>query len=244
MRSDVAAHLCNESNIHDDEDEHHAPYKLMYLFFVLFVGCECPPSIASPMYRSFPSSGLLKTLLAPLRVPYTGVILSVGLVGGVLFNIFSQDDTFVTITTASPDVHVGIFLPTLIFESAYRTEYHAFMKSISPILSISIVGYFTVVASISLVARYLFFFQQWTYLECLLLGVTVSATRPVTLMRRAGLISELLLTQANVCIDYGRTKRLSVLLEGETVINNSLALVLFNTLKRFTVNGQSWNSPY
>ncbi len=32
------SHLCNESSIHEDEDEYHALYKLMFVFFILFIG--------------------------------------------------------------------------------------------------------------------------------------------------------------------------------------------------------------
>ncbi|CAF1291613.1 unnamed protein product [Adineta steineri] len=211
----IKSYLCNKSNIHaadddDDEDEHHAPYMLMFLFFILFIGC------------------LFKTMFSSLRIPYTSLIIFLGFIGGILFNIFSKDDTFVTITTTtSPDLLVAIFLPTLIFESAYRTEYHAFMKSLYSILLISIIGYFLSLFSISIMYKYLFIFQQWTFVQCLLMGIIVSTTRPVTLIRQA---------------DYGKTKRLSIILEGEAVINNSLAIILFNSIKSFVVNDQTSHS--
>ena len=123
-------------------------------------------------------------MFAPLRIPYTGVILLLGFIGGILFNTFSTDETFLRITTESPDLLVAIFLPTLIFELAYRIEYHAFMKSFYSILIISTIAYFISIFCISLMNRYLFFFQHWTFLQCLILGIIVSATRPVTLMRQ------------------------------------------------------------
>ncbi|CAF1270609.1 unnamed protein product [Adineta steineri] len=75
--------------------------------------------------------------------------------------------------------------------------------------------------------KYLFIFQQWTFVQCLLMGIIVSTTRPVTLIRQA---------------DYGKTKRLSIILEGEAVINNSLAIILFNSIKSFVVNDQTSHS--
>jgi NhaP-type Na+/H+ or K+/H+ antiporter len=45
-----------------------------------------------------------------------------------------------------------------------------------------------------------------------------------------------------ISIDYGKTKRLSIILEGETVINNCLAIILFNNIKNFVVNDQTWHS--
>ncbi|CAF2518125.1 unnamed protein product [Rotaria sp. Silwood2] len=188
----------------------------MFLFFILFIGC------------------LFKTIFASLRIPYTGLIILIGFIGGILFNIFTKDDTFLTITTASPDLLVGIFLPALVFESAYRTEYHAFMKSLYSILLFSIVGYLISLFSISTLNKCLFLFQQWTFLQCLMLGIILSITRPITLMRQTGL--------SLFFIDYGKTKRLSIILEGEAIINNSLAIILFNALKSFVVNDQLWHT--
>ncbi|CAF0872148.1 unnamed protein product [Rotaria sordida] len=175
----------------------------------------------------FDSSSLFKTIFASLRVPYTGLIIFLGFIGGILFNIFTKNDTFLTITTSSPDLLVGIFLPALVFESVYRTEYHAFMKSLYSILLFSIVGYFISLFSISTLNKYLFLFQQWTFLQCLILGIILSPTRPITLMCQA---------------DYGKTKRLSIILEGEAVINNSLAIILFNAIKNLVINNQSWHT--
>ncbi len=126
-------------------------------------------------------------MFASLRVPYTGLIIIIGFIGGIVFNFFNQDDTFLTVTTSSSDLLLAIFLPTLIFESAYRTEYHAFVKSLYSILLLSIIGYFISLFSISSLNKYLFFFQQWSFLQCLILGIILSATRPITLMRQAGL---------------------------------------------------------
>jgi len=183
-------------------------------------------------------------MFASLRIPYTGVILLIGFIGGILFNIFSDDDTFIILITSSPDLLMAIFLPILVFESAYRTEYHAFMKSLYSILLLSIVGYFISLFSISILNKYLLFFQQWNFLQCLTLGIILSATRPVTLMRPSGWFI-ILFYSSNpnlISIDYGKTKRLSIILEGETVINNCLAVILFNTIKNFVVNDQTWHS--
>jgi NhaP-type Na+/H+ or K+/H+ antiporter len=139
---------------------------------------------------------------------------------------------------------MAIFLPILVFESAYRTEYHAFMKSLYSILLLSVVGYFISLFSISILNKYLFFFQQWNFLQCLTLGIILSATRPVTLMRPAGWFTIVFYcSNPNlISIDYGKTKRLSIILEGETVINNCLAIILFNNIKNFVVNDQTWHS--
>ena len=125
-------------------------------------------------------------MFASLRLPYTGVILCICLIGGILFNIFTHDETFHTITTSSPDLLLGILLPVLVFESAYRTEYHAFIKSLYSILILSMIGYFLSLIGITILNKYLLFFQGWSWLQCVILAIILSATRPVTIMRPAG----------------------------------------------------------
>ena len=144
----------------------------------------------------------------------------ISFLGGILLNIFTTDETFHTIISSSPDLLVAMFLPILIFESAYRIEYHAFMKSLYFILLLSICGYFISLLSISILNKYLFYFQHWTFVQCLILGIILSVTRPVTLMHP---------------LDYGKTKRLNIILEGETVINTCLGIILFNAAKTYAV---------
>ncbi len=171
------------------------------------------------------------------------MIILISLIGGILFNIFTDDDTFHTITTSSPDLLIAIFLPVLVFELAYRIEYHALMKSLYTILILSIVGYFISLFSISIVNKYLFFFQQWTFLQCFMLGIILSATRPVKLMRSAGLYFVFDNSYSHlISIDYGKTKRLKVILEGETMINNCLTVILYNSTKTFVIHDQTWHS--
>lgn len=216
-----------------------------YFSFYLLVVCYFFFLFIIILFFFLITKGLFKTLFAPLRIPYTGVIIFISFIGGILFNIFIHDNTFLILTTSSPDLLIGIFLPILVFESAYRTEYHAFMKSLYSILFLSIIGYFISVFSITILNKYLFFFQQWTFLQCLALGMILSATRPVTLMRPAGCLSSLFynyLVRILFQLDYGKTKRLIIILESETVINNCLAIILFNSIKAFVVNDQTWHS--
>jgi NhaP-type Na+/H+ or K+/H+ antiporter len=164
---------------------HHTNFYFSFSFCLLVV-CKFSFLISCNLYYFSKTKGLFKTMFASLRVPYTGLIICIGFIGGILFNIFSKDDTFLTITTSSSDLLLAVFLPALIFESAYRTEYHAFMKSLYSILLLSVVGYFISLFSISILNKYLFFFQQWSVLQCSILGIILSATRPITLMRQAG----------------------------------------------------------
>ena len=124
--------------------------------------------------------GLLKTIFASFRLPYTSVILCIGLLAGVVFHLVSDDQTFVTLTKSSPDFLLAIFLPVLIFDSAYRIEYHALIKSLYSILILSLLGYLLSLIFLTIFNRYIFVFQQWTVLQSLVLALIVSLSNHQT----------------------------------------------------------------
>ena len=185
----MSAPSCNQSTPPSDTDEHHPPFKLMFLFSILSVGCRFSLIWYFASFTLFAYVGVLRTIFSGWRIPYTGVVLLIGFLGGSLFSVFHEEDAFLTLTTLSPDFLMAISLPALIFESAYRTEHHAFIKSLWSILPLSVIGYVAVLLGLSLANKYLFAFQQWTYRRCLLLGIILSATKPVTVMQQAGSFS-------------------------------------------------------
>ena len=113
----------------------------------------------------------------------------IGLLGGILFNLVANDNTFLILTTSSSDFLFAIFLPVLIFESAYRIEYHSFIKSLQSIVFLSVPGYLASTIILSIWNRYIFSFQHWTYVQCLMLGIIFSVTKPVTMKYQTGLDS-------------------------------------------------------
>ena len=130
--------------------------------------------------------GLLKTIFASLRLPYTSVILCIGLLSGLVFHLISDDQTFVTLTKSSPDFLLAIFLPALIFESAYRIEYHSLIKSLYSILVLSLLGYLLSLLVLTIFNRYAFAFEQWTVLQSLVLSVIISLSKPVLINHQTG----------------------------------------------------------
>lgn len=130
-----------------------------------------------------------------------------------------------------PDLIIFVFLPALIFESAYAIDLHTFKKTVGPaivfavpamLVSTFVTGYMTYyllsVFGIDFGAQYVGHVagDGGALLACLVFGALISATDPVAVV---ALLSEL-----------GVSKKMSHLIEGESLLNDGTAIVLFNVL--------------
>ena len=75
-----------------------------------------------------------------LRLPYTVVVLLLGLGFGFLFKHVESLEDYTSIGTMDPHTIVHVLLPVLIFESAFGMEVHTFLKSLSQILILAVIG--------------------------------------------------------------------------------------------------------
>lgn len=154
-----------------------------------------------------------------LNIPYTVLLATTGcLLGysaewgmdlqqlGVLHDFLASLNSF----SISSDAVLFIFLPVLVFEAALGIDAHRLIDDIAPILSLAIIG---LLISAFMVGYSLHWVSGVSLIVCLLLGAIVSATDPVAVM---AIFKEL---QA--------PKRLSVLVEGESLFNDATAIVLF-----------------
>ena len=154
-----------------------------------------------------------------LNIPYTVLLATTGcLLGysaewgmdlqqlGVIHDFLASLNSF----SISSDAVLFIFLPVLVFEAALGIDAHRLIDDIAPILSLAIIG---LLISAFMVGYSLHWVSGVSLIVCLLLGAIVSATDPVAVM---AIFKEL---QA--------PKRLSVLVEGESLFNDATAIVLF-----------------
>ncbi|MBT3510815.1 MAG: cyclic nucleotide-binding domain-containing protein [Nitrospina sp.] len=115
--------------------------------------------------------------------------------------------------SVSSDAVLFIFLPVLIFEAALGIDAHRLMDDIASILLLAIIG---LLISAFMVGYVLHWVSGISLIVCLLLGAIVSATDPVAVMA--------------IFKDLQAPKRLSVLVEGESLFNDATAIVLFGIL--------------
>ena len=147
-----------------------------------------------------------------LRMPYTVGLVLVGLgltlVGQVELEITSE-------------LILGILIPPLVFEAAYHLNFEDLRKNLRPILILTIPG---VIITTLFVGGVLSFGAGFSVEIALLFGALVAATDPdavVALIRSLGV-----------------PKKLQVLLEGESLLNDGTVIVLFNLMVGVVLTGQ------
>ena len=117
-----------------------------------------------------------------------------------------------------------IFLPALIFESAFNSDWYTFKRQFVKILLMAGPMLIFSTFATALVMYYVLGFtsdsNNMSWISCVLFGAIISATDPVAVV---SLLKEL-----------GVTKRISTLIEGESLLNDGTALVLFLVLIELT----------
>jgi NhaP-type Na+/H+ or K+/H+ antiporter len=90
------------------------------------------------------------------KIPYNPLLLISGIVMGLYYHHLSiLGEAILLISQAEPHGILAIFLPILIFEGAFKTEWHVFKKFIGQSLIIgvlsSVVGPFLIMLAIKLI---------------------------------------------------------------------------------------------
>jgi CPA1 family monovalent cation:H+ antiporter len=113
----------------------------------------------------------------------------------------------------SPELVFYVFLPTLIFESAFHTNFKHFTQNMPVIVTLSTLG---MLISAGLIAFGMNYFLNLPWGTCLIFGALISATDPISVLATFK--------------KMGAPRRLSTILEGESLFNDGTALVLFGIL--------------
>lgn len=168
---------------------------------------------------------MLAVLMLPaarrLEFPYTVLLAAVGVLIGLLDRLtVSADlpvigDFFAALRSIeiTAEAVFFIFLPALVFEAAMVLDVRRLLDDLGAILFLAVVGLLlsTVIIGVSLWS-----ITGFTLIACLMLGVIVSATDPVAVVA--------------IFKEVGAPKRLSILVEGESLFNDATAILLFTIL--------------
>ncbi|KAJ8598096.1 hypothetical protein CTAYLR_005573 [Chrysophaeum taylorii] len=153
------------------------------------------------------------------HVPYTVVMMMCGAVVGLVIEreMNGREIESPTIRAwyrMSPEVLLYTFIPILVFESAFMIDTHIFSRIATQILTLAGPG--VLVASIltAVFVRFAFVAYNWSWPTCLMFGAIMSATDPVAVV---ALLKEL-----------GVSERLGTLIEGESLLNDGTAIVIFD----------------
>jgi NhaP-type Na+/H+ or K+/H+ antiporter len=159
--------------------------------------------------------------LRGVPLPYTVLLLLIGIGVGALERLGylggSWAIAFQWAGQIDPHLILFVFLPTLIFEAAFAMDVHTFKKSVANAIILAVPGIlialfltaFMVMTGFDLLGLGL----DWTWPIALMFGAVISATDPVAVV---ALLKEL-----------GASKKLGTLIEGESLLNDGTAIVIF-----------------
>ena len=153
-----------------------------------------------------------------IKLPYSLALVIVGLVIG-LFNLLPG-------VQMTPNLILLVFLPALLFEASWNIDVSELKRDKIPIIVLSTVG---VATSMLIIAGVLHYGVGMDLNASLLFGSMISATDPISVIA--------LFRKLNI------DRRLTMLLEGESLFNDGTAVVLFKIIASFAVYGQTVSAP-
>ncbi|KAJ8598440.1 hypothetical protein CTAYLR_006856 [Chrysophaeum taylorii] len=164
----------------------------------------------------FITIGIIVRQYAPkiTSLPFTVIIMIMGMITGAIVQATSHAaPTIRAWYNIAPETLLWAIIPILVFESAFNTETHIFAKLKWQILTLAGPG--VIVASILTAAfvKVTFVEYDWDWPTCLMFGAITAATDPVAVV---ALLKEL-----------GVSERLGTLIEGESLLNDGTAIVVF-----------------
>jgi CPA1 family monovalent cation:H+ antiporter len=160
------------------------------------------------------AAAIIAMLAKRLRIPYTVSLVFGGLLLGVIhLPILSPLQPGHRPDWLTPDVILILFLPALVFEGSVKLDVRELLRNSVPLLLLANAG----VLLAALVTGYL---VHWLIglpvLIALLFGSIISATDPISVLA--------------IFKDLRVDKRLSLIMEGESLLNDGTAVVLFGIL--------------
>lgn len=155
-----------------------------------------------------------------LKLPYSMLLITVGYVFSEIFIAFGYDTGIRS--TNFQELIFFVFLPALIFESAYQSNIDVLFKNIGSILFLAIIG--MVITTVVTAAGLYYGIAHdsgFPWEAALLAGALLAATDPVAVVAQVK--------------QLGAPTRLAVVLEGESLFNDATAIVIFSLLLSFAL---------
>lgn len=147
-----------------------------------------------------------------LRIPYTVALVLVGLA------ITFQRPIEIDLT---PELILTLFVPPLVFEAAFHLNFRELRRDLSTILLLTIPG---VVVTTLIVGLLIAWLTPLGLPIALVFGALIAATDPVAVVA--------------LFRSLGVPRRLSVLIESESLLNDGTAIVIFNLVLGIALTGK------
>ncbi len=184
--------------------EHAIGTVILFLSFSVLAACICKLILSQLLKNKFP-------------VPFTVVVLIFGFImGSIISHIKVMSNDFLLgekeLSEIHPHLIYYIFLPLLIFDSAFNNQFYVLQPQIVSAILLAGPGVLISIGIVALVAVYVFPYN-WSWLYALMFGSILSATDPVAVV---ALLHE-----------SGASKSLAALIDLESLLNDGSAFVIF-----------------
>ena len=208
-------HAKHETHEAEHEGGHHtntAP--LLFIILALLIGVATRHFVKK---SPFPFTVLLLIIGLILgvmnRLGYFGDVA----LGGLHLNLNGLSESIQFAANMDPHMLLFIFLPILIFEASFAMDLHTFKKSATNAVLLAVPGILMALGLTGALAMGLQYagigLGNWNWSLALMFGAIVSATDPVAVVA--------------LLKDLGASKKLGTLIEGESLLNDGTAIVLF-----------------
>jgi CPA1 family monovalent cation:H+ antiporter len=151
-----------------------------------------------------------------LKIPYTVSLVFGGLLASLFFPL--------SLPQVSTSVFLTILLPPVIFQAASKFPLSDLRENTATILSYAFVGTFL---STIVVAFFAMVLLQFTFLEGMMLGAIIAPTDAVAVI--------------TILKKSGAAKRLTAIIEGESLFNDGVAVVMYTTIVSVIVSGVTFS---
>lgn len=171
------------------------------------------------------------------KFPYSVAMLVLGLGVGALLLLLRRHEllphglqSMASGAALNTDLVLFVFVPTLVFESALSLDTYKFGRNIGPIATLAIPAMLAcLLATAALMLGVTGLGWQWSLPVALVFGALISATDPVAVVA--------------LLRDVGAPKRLALLIEGESLLNDATAIVAFTLLIGIAAGGDFQLAP-
>ncbi|CAF1577785.1 unnamed protein product, partial [Adineta ricciae] len=187
---------------------------ILFLSFAVLAGCLCKLILSQILKNKFPA-------------PFTVIVLIFGFTIGIIVSYIPvMNNDFLLgeneLKNINPHLIYYIFLPLLIFDSAFNSRFHVIRPHIVSAILLAGPGVLISIAVVSTFAVFVFSYQ-WSWLVSIMFGSILSATDPVAVV---ALLHE-----------SGASKSLAALIDLESLLNDGSAFVIFMVFRDIIVGG-------
>ena len=187
---------------------------ILFLSFSVLAACLCKVIFSKILRNKIP-------------VPFTVSVLLLGfIIGIIIIHIKSTSNDFLLgeaqLSEINPHLVYYIFLPLLIFDSAFNGHFHIVKQQLLSAIILAGPGVFIATAIIAICGIYIFPYN-WSWVVGLLFGSILSATDPAAVVA--------------LLHDSGASKSLASLIDSESLLNDGSAFVIFLIFNNIIVGG-------